>query len=85
MVSQAMLNEIRRRLVERFSPQRIILFGSQARGTADDDLRVAAHTMQMSQPVPYRLARIPIPQANVRAAHGQFEPLLGFVVALLVV
>lgn len=36
MVSQTMLDEIRRRLVEGFSPQRIILFGSQARGTADD-------------------------------------------------
>lgn len=36
MVTQAILDEIRRRLVERFSPQRIILFGSQARGTADD-------------------------------------------------
>lgn len=36
MISQAILNEVTRRLVERFHPQRIILFGSQARGTADD-------------------------------------------------
>lgn len=36
MVSQSILDEICRRLVEGFAPQRIILFGSQARGTADD-------------------------------------------------
>ena len=36
MVSQTLLDEIRRRLVEQFCPDRIILFGSQARGTADD-------------------------------------------------
>lgn len=36
MVDSNVLNEIRRRLVEGFQPNSIILFGSQARGTADD-------------------------------------------------
>lgn len=36
MVSEATLNEAPRRLVERFHPAAIILFGSQAKGTADD-------------------------------------------------
>ncbi len=36
MVSQHVLQEATRRLVESFKPTRIILFGSQARGTADD-------------------------------------------------
>lgn len=35
MVSQALLNSVRDRLVEGFHPVRIILFGSQARGQAD--------------------------------------------------
>ena len=36
MVSEATLNEITRRLVDKFHPEAVILFGSQARGTADD-------------------------------------------------
>ncbi len=36
MVAQQVLNEATHRLVEQFAPTRIILFGSQARGTADD-------------------------------------------------
>ena len=36
MVSEAILQEVTRRLVEKFHPVAIILFGSQARGTADD-------------------------------------------------
>jgi len=36
MVSDELLNEIEQRLVDRFHPDKIILFGSQARGTADD-------------------------------------------------
>jgi predicted nucleotidyltransferase len=36
MISDETLNEIRQRLVDRFHPDKIILFGSQARGTADD-------------------------------------------------
>jgi len=36
MVSDEVLNEVKRRLVDGFHPDRIILFGSQARGTADD-------------------------------------------------
>jgi predicted nucleotidyltransferase len=36
MVSSQLLQEAVRRLVDKFHPQRIILFGSQARGTADD-------------------------------------------------
>ena len=35
MVAEFMLSEATRRLVEGFQPQRIILFGSQARGAAD--------------------------------------------------
>lgn len=35
MVAENILNEITSRLVEQFAPTRIILFGSQARGTAD--------------------------------------------------
>ncbi len=35
MVSAEILNEAARRLVEQFHPERIILFGSQARGTAN--------------------------------------------------
>ena len=35
MVNDSVLNEICDRLVKVFSPQKIILFGSQARGTAD--------------------------------------------------
>jgi uncharacterized protein len=36
MVSSEVLNEVVHRLVRGFEPDRIILFGSQARGTADD-------------------------------------------------
>lgn len=36
MVAEQVLDAITRRLVERFAPTRIILFGSQARRTADD-------------------------------------------------
>lgn len=36
MIAREIIDEATRRLVERFHPQRIILFGSQARGTADD-------------------------------------------------
>jgi uncharacterized protein len=35
MVSEQVLREATRRLVQRFAPDKIILFGSQARGTAD--------------------------------------------------
>ncbi len=35
MVDQQVLSEAVRRLVDGFSPQKVILFGSQARGTAD--------------------------------------------------
>jgi predicted nucleotidyltransferase len=36
MISNKVLQKIKERLVNSFHPQRIILFGSQARGTADD-------------------------------------------------
>ncbi len=36
MVSDELKQNITKRLVDAFSPERIILFGSQARGTADD-------------------------------------------------
>lgn len=36
MISDEILFEVRQRLVDGFAPNRIILFGSQARGTADD-------------------------------------------------
>ena len=36
MVSEEIIQEATRRLAERFRPERIILFGSYARGTADD-------------------------------------------------
>lgn len=35
MIRHEILNEAVRRLVENFHPEKIILFGSQARGTAD--------------------------------------------------
>lgn len=35
MIRHEILNEAVRRLVEKFHPEKIILFGSQARGTAD--------------------------------------------------
>ena len=35
MIAEESLEAATRRLVERFSPEKIILFGSQARGTAD--------------------------------------------------
>ncbi len=35
MITEEILNQAKDRLVTRFHPQRIILFGSQARGTAD--------------------------------------------------
>jgi predicted nucleotidyltransferase len=36
MISDETLNEVKERLVQGFHPDKIILFGSQARGTADD-------------------------------------------------
>jgi predicted nucleotidyltransferase len=36
MVSEEIIQEAARRLAEKFSPDRILLFGSYARGTADD-------------------------------------------------
>jgi predicted nucleotidyltransferase len=35
MISNQVLDEVARRIVENFHPEKIILFGSQARGTAD--------------------------------------------------
>ena len=35
MISNQVLDEVVRRIVENFHPEKIILFGSQARGTAD--------------------------------------------------
>jgi predicted nucleotidyltransferase len=36
MISDETLSKVRERLVDGFAPNRIIIFGSQARGTADD-------------------------------------------------
>jgi len=36
MISNEILHEVKERLVDGFAPERIILFGSQARETADD-------------------------------------------------
>ncbi len=36
MISEEIINEVINRLARDFQPQRIILFGSQARGTADE-------------------------------------------------
>ena len=36
MVTEQTLTEVTKRLVKGFQPEQIILFGSQARGTADD-------------------------------------------------
>ena len=36
MISDEVTCEIRQRLVDAFAPEKIILFGSQARGTADE-------------------------------------------------
>ncbi len=36
MISNEIIQKIKERLVSSFRPQRIILFGSRARGTADD-------------------------------------------------
>jgi predicted nucleotidyltransferase len=36
VINQSVINEAVRRLSERFRPERIILFGSYARGNADD-------------------------------------------------
>jgi predicted nucleotidyltransferase len=36
MISDETLNEVKQRLVDGFHPDKIILFGAQARGTADD-------------------------------------------------
>jgi len=36
MISAELTNKIRQRLVDAFDPEKIILFGSQARGTADE-------------------------------------------------
>ncbi len=36
MISDELIGKIRKRLVDGFAPERIILFGSQARGTADE-------------------------------------------------
>jgi len=36
MISDKIIGKIKKRLVDAFAPEKIILFGSQARGTADD-------------------------------------------------
>jgi len=36
VISDEILSKVKQRLVEGFHPEKIILFGSQARGTADD-------------------------------------------------
>lgn len=36
MISDELIGKIRKRLVDAFAPEKIILFGSHARGTADD-------------------------------------------------
>jgi predicted nucleotidyltransferase len=37
MITQEQLDEIKRRIVENFKPQKIILFGSYAKGTHTED------------------------------------------------
>ncbi|MHB9012120.1 MAG: nucleotidyltransferase family protein, partial [Ignavibacteriaceae bacterium] len=36
MLSEIVKNQIKERLLEKFDPEKIILFGSQSRGTADE-------------------------------------------------
>jgi len=47
MLSEYLKNQIKERLLPEFNPEKIILFGSQARGTADDksdiDILVISH------------------------------------------
>ena len=62
MVSQEVLNEVARRLVEKFHPEKIILFGSQARGTADSrsdiDLLVISHVKEKRRKLMIEMLRV---------------------------
>jgi len=61
MVSAQVLDEAVQRLVARFHPQRIILFGSQARGTADArsdvDLLVISRLSGKRRPLMVEMSR----------------------------
>jgi uncharacterized protein len=61
MVSAQVLAQATQRLVERFHPQRIILFGSQARGTAearsDVDLLIISRVSGKRRPLMVQMSR----------------------------
>jgi len=61
MVSIEVLQEATQRLVQKFHPQRIILFGSQARGTAhprsDVDLLVISRVSGKRRPLMVEMSR----------------------------
>ena len=69
MVDRQILNEIIRRVVEVAKPERILLFGSAARGSATDqsdfDLLVVKegvlHRRRLAQDIYVRLIGIPVP------------------------
>lgn len=62
MISQEILNEATRRLVEKFHPEKIILFGSHARGTADGrsdiDLLVISHIKEKRRKLMVEMNRV---------------------------
>ena len=65
MVDQSLLAEATQRLVAQFQPERIILFGSQARGTAD-----ARSDVDLLVVCPFAGSRRPLMAAMDRALRG---------------
>src|SRR5438046_2378610 len=83
MVDQDTMKEIVRRIVEVAKPERVILFGSGARGEAkeesDIDLLVVKksvpHRRQLAQDIYVRLIGIPVPVDVVVLRPGDVEEL----------
>ncbi len=79
--NQSTLNEIVRRIVGGFNPQRIILFGSWARGSAGQDsdidllivMDVEGSKRKKATEIDIALAGIPVPVDLIVATLGDIE------------
>ena len=78
---QQIIGEMVRRIVNRFSPERIILFGSHARGTNDDDsdvdllivMRGGQSRRQQTVAIRTALADLPVAKDIIVVSPDYFE------------
>lgn len=70
MISKEILNEAVRRLVDKFHPEKIILFGSQARDTADNRSDV---DLLIISPIKEKRRKLMIEMRRVRGIENNYE------------